>query len=42
LLEIALVISSIALLTSRRIFWHLGLLMATAGVLVAASAWMVR
>jgi len=41
-LEIALVITSIALLTSRRIFWHLGMLMATAGVLVAASAWMVR
>lgn len=41
-LEIALVISSIALLSGRRIFWHLGLLIATAGVLVAAAAWMVR
>jgi len=42
LLEIALVITSIALLSGRRLFWHLGLLIATAGVLVAASAWMVR
>jgi hypothetical protein len=41
-LEIALVISSIALLSGRRIFWHFGLLLATAGVLVAASAWLVR
>jgi hypothetical protein len=41
-LEIALVITSITLLSGRRIFWHLGLLMATVGVLVAASAWIVR
>ncbi len=41
-LEIALVITSITLLSGRRIFWHLGLLMATAGVIVAASAWIVR
>ncbi len=41
-LEIALVITSIALLSSRRIFWHLGLFIATAGVLVAVSAWIVR
>ena len=41
-LEIALVITSITLLSGRRIFWHLGLLMATAGILVAASAWIVR
>jgi hypothetical protein len=41
-LEIALVITSIALLSGRRIFWHVGLLMASAGVAVAASAWMVR
>jgi hypothetical protein len=40
-LEIALVITSIALLTSRRMFWYLGLLMAAAGVLVAASAGMM-
>jgi Domain of unknown function (DUF4337) len=40
-LEIALVITSIALLTSRRIFWYFGLLMAAAGVLVAASAGMM-
>jgi hypothetical protein len=41
-LEIALVITSITLLSGRRIFWHLGLLMATAGVLVGASTWIVR
>src|SRR5580658_4522693 len=41
-LEIALVITSITLLSGRRIFWHVGLLMAAAGVLVAASAWMVH
>jgi hypothetical protein len=41
-LEIALVITSITLLSGRRIFWHLGLLLAVAGLLVAASAWMVR
>jgi hypothetical protein len=41
-LEIALVITSITLLSGRRIFWHLGLFMATAGILLAASAWIVR
>ncbi|MGO9863665.1 MAG: DUF4337 domain-containing protein [Terriglobales bacterium] len=41
-LEIALVITSITLLSGRRIYWHFGIFMATAGVLVAASAWMVR
>jgi high-affinity K+ transport system ATPase subunit B len=41
-LEIALVITSITLLSGRRIFWHLGLLLAAGGVLVAASAWLVR
>lgn len=37
-LEIALVVSSITLLSGRRIFWHLGLLGAAAGIVVAASA----
>jgi len=41
-LEIALVITSITLLSGRRLFWHVGLLLATAGLLVAGSAWMVR
>ncbi len=41
-LEVALVITSITLLSGRRIFWHLGLLIAAMGVLAAASAWMVR
>ncbi len=41
-LEIALVITSITLLSGRRLFWHLGLLLAAAGILVAASAWIVH
>ncbi|MGA2965838.1 MAG: DUF4337 domain-containing protein [Terriglobales bacterium] len=41
-LEIALVITSITLLSGRRIFWHLGLVMAAAGAVAAASAWMVH
>jgi len=41
-LEIALVITSITLLSGRRIFWHLGLLVATAGIVIAASAWIMR
>jgi hypothetical protein len=41
-LEIALVITSIALLSGRRVFWHIGLLLAAGGVVVAASAWMVH
>ncbi len=36
-LEIALVVTSITLLSGRRIFWHLGLLMAAAGLVIAAS-----
>ncbi len=41
-LEIALVITSITLLSGRRIFWHLGLLLATAGIVVAASAFLLQ
>ena len=41
-LEIALVVSSITLLSGRRMFWHFGLFMAAAGVLVAASVWMLH
>jgi hypothetical protein len=41
-LEIALVITSITLLSGRRVFWHLGLLMATIGILVAASVLLVH
>ncbi|MGA2979901.1 MAG: DUF4337 domain-containing protein [Terriglobales bacterium] len=41
-LEVALVITSITLLSGRRIFWHLGVLLAAAGVVVAASAWIVH
>ena len=41
-LEIALVITSITLLSGRRIYWRLGLLFAAAGILTAASAWIVH
>jgi hypothetical protein len=41
-LEIALVVTSITLLSGRRIFWHLGLLTAVAGIVVAASAWIAH
>jgi hypothetical protein len=41
-LEIALVITSITLLSGRRIFWHAGLFIATAGVLLAGSAWLLH
>ena len=36
-LEVALVITSITLLTRRRIFWHLGMLFGLLGVVVAAT-----
>ena len=41
-LEIALVITSITLLSGRRVYWHLGLLFAAAGILIAVSAWIVH
>jgi Domain of unknown function (DUF4337) len=41
-LEIALVITSITLLSGRRIFWHLGLLFGAAGIVIAASTWIVH
>lgn len=41
-LEVALVVTSITLLSGRRIFWHLGLLTAVAGIGLAASAWLLH
>ena len=41
-MEIALVITSITLLSGRRLFWHLGLLLAAACVFLAASALIVH
>lgn len=41
-LEIGLVITSITLLSGKRLYWYIGLLSGAAGVLVAASTWMVR
>ncbi|MFY9560869.1 MAG: DUF4337 family protein [Terriglobales bacterium] len=41
-LEIGLVITSITLLSGRRLFWYLGLLFGTAGIVVAASVLLVH
>ena len=41
-LEIALVITSITLLSGRRIYWHLGLVLAACGVVISCSAWLLR
>lgn len=41
-LEIALVITSITLLSGRRIFWHLGLFLAVVGLAIASSAWLLH
>jgi Domain of unknown function (DUF4337) len=41
-LEIALVITSITLLSGKRMFWHAGMLMGFVGIGVAATAWFVR
>ena len=41
-LEVGLVITSITLLSGRRVFWFLGLLMAAIGLALAATAFMVH
>jgi len=41
-LEIALVITSITLLSGRRLFWYLGLFMGAIGAVLAASGFVVR
>src|SRR5581483_532629 len=41
-LEVALVITSITLLSGRRMFWCAGILLALLGVMVASSAVLVR
>ena len=41
-LEIGLVITSITLLSGRRIFWTLGLVLGAAGMVVAATAFMIH
>ena len=40
LLEIALVVTSITLLTKRRIFWQLGMFLGVLGIVSALSAWL--
>lgn len=41
-LEVGLVITSITLLSGKRIFWHLGIVMSVIGVVVAVAGAMVR
>jgi len=41
-LEIALVITSITLLSGRRLFWRLGLVLGAVGIIVAMSAGLVK
>jgi Domain of unknown function (DUF4337) len=41
-LEVALVICSITLLTNKKAFWFLGILLGIAGLAVAATAWLVH
>ncbi|MBI3474516.1 MAG: DUF4337 domain-containing protein [Acidobacteria bacterium] len=41
-LEIALVITSITLLSGKRLFWYLGLLLGSVGILASASALLVK
>lgn len=41
-LEVALVITSITLLSGRRLFWHAGLVLGVAGMVVASTALLVR
>jgi len=41
-LEIALVVTSITLLSGRRMFWHLGMLFGVLGIVVAAASLLVH
>jgi hypothetical protein len=41
-LEVALVITSITLLSGRRLYWRMGMLIAVVGVVVAGSAWLLH
>jgi uncharacterized protein DUF4337 len=41
-LEVALVVTSITLLSGRRLFWYFGILAAAAGIFVAASGFLIH
>ncbi len=41
-LEIGLVITSITLLSGRRIFWYLGIVLGVVGIVVAATSYLVH
>jgi hypothetical protein len=42
LLEAALVICSITLLTRKRLFWYMGIILGLAGLTVTAVGWMIH
>jgi NADH:ubiquinone oxidoreductase subunit 6 (subunit J) len=42
LLEVALVVSSITVLTRKKEYWYFGLILAAAGLLVAGLGFLVR
>ena len=41
-LEVALVITSITLLSGRRLFWHAGMFIALVGCAIASSVWLLK
>jgi hypothetical protein len=41
-LEVALVITSITLLSGRRLFWHFGIVLGVVGIILASTAVLVR
>ena len=41
-LEIGLVITSITLLSGRRVFWHLGMLFSIVGIVVAVAGALIH
>ena len=41
-LEVGLVICSITLLTNKRAFWYSGIVLGIAGLLAAATSWLVH
>ena len=41
-LEVALVITSITLLTKRRIFWSAGLVLGVVGLIIAGTGWLIH
>lgn len=42
LLEAALVISSITLLTRKKLFWHFGIVLALTGIVIGITGWLIH